>query len=412
MKKLAINIVFLFSAYCLYAQQRANSPLSRFGYGDIQDKNYALGDGLSGAVTGLRDPLHLNVANPASLTAMDSMSFIFEVGLSSTSTVLSLGDQERDAHNAGIDYVGFAFPILDRWKVGGGVKSFSFNGYSFTSTDTGTPTGDTVFYQVDGNGGLSEVYLSNAIGSFYGVSLGLNSSYVFGYSENQSVINFYQNRSRSVIDKSDIVRTRGFIFALAMQYEKEFSIRKRLSFGATFQPKQTLQYYTYRQVTSTDVDMEDLESDWDKTEVPASFAIGVAFQNREQIILSADFETTAWKNVEIYGEKDLFNNYQRVSAGVEWLPEKYSLHYLKRVRYRLGGKMENMHWKDGDTGYAGVSLSGGIGLPFKQTKNTLNLHAEVGRHIAANPDALSDRYLTIKANITLFDKWFYKRKID
>lgn len=386
--------------------------MSRYGYGDIQDKNYALGDGLSGAVTGLRDPAHINVANPASLTAMDSMSFVFEVGLTTTSMVMSQGDQERDAHNAGIDYAGFAFPILNQWKIGGGIKSFGFNGYSFTSTQTDTPTGDTIFYRVNGRGGLSEVYLSNGIAPFYGVSVGINASYVFGYSENESIIDFYQNRNHSLIEKSDVIRTRGVIFALAAQYEKEISIRKRLSFGATFQPKQSLRYVTSRDVISTGEEMESVEDDWEKTELPTTIAFGLAYQNREQFLVSADFETAAWQDVEVYGSKDLFNSYQRVSAGVEWLPEKYSLNYFKRIRFRLGAKAENMHWKEGDVSYANVSVSGGIGLPFKQTRNSLNLQAEVGRHIATDSDALADRYLTIKANITLFDKWFYKRKIN
>ena len=423
MKTTYLSILLLLMASVAQGQNiRSNTPLSRFGYGELEDRNFALGDALNGAVTGLRNNEQLNLANPASLTALDSMTFIFELGLSSKSYKITENGKSSNAHNSGLDYLGFAFPLTKFWRTGGGLSAFSYNGYA---TQTFRYFGqDTLVSNIQGTGGLSQVYWSNGFSIVKGLSLGVNVYYIFGGSEryasailmnqnNANEIGWFYNKSQ----KATELHTKGFVYSLGAQYQHDFDAKHSASIGATFTPAQKLTYSEMKTALSGSVVRDTIETTGLKTDLPMSMAFGASFQHKNKYVVSADFETAQWSGLSIYGVNNNFNNYTRMSIGGEFLPDVYSMNYFKRIKYRGGFKYANMHWATVDASgskvnYNNISVSAGFGIPFKQTRNSLNVSAELGKHIASNSDAISDEYMLIKVNITLFDKWFHKRKID
>lgn len=422
MKTTYLSILLLLMASMAQGQIRSNTPLSRFGYGELEDRNYALGDALNGAVTGLRNNEQLNMANPASLTALDSMTFIFEMGLSAKSYQIKENGNSAEAHNSGIDYLGFAFPIAKFWRTGGGLSAYSYNGYA---TQTYRYFGqDTLISDIQGTGGLNQVYWANGFSVAKGLSLGANVNYIFGRSERYSSV-LLQNGDKTTeigkfynkVSKATELQTKGFVYSLAAQYQYDFDAKHSFALGATFTPAQQLAYREMKTAQTTDVVRDTINTKGLKTDLPMSMAFGASFQQKNKYLVSADFETAQWSGLTIYGVDNHFNNYMRMSLGGEFLPDLYSMNFFKRIKYRAGVKFENMQWTVADAsgssvGYSNMSVSAGFGIPFKQTRNSLNCSAEIGKHIASSSEAVSDQYLIVKVNVTLFDKWFHKRKID
>ena len=60
----------------LKAQSDVNSIYSRFGIGDLNDQRMSAQTGLGGLSIGLRMPNTINMVNPASYTAIDTLSFL------------------------------------------------------------------------------------------------------------------------------------------------------------------------------------------------------------------------------------------------------------------------------------------------------------------------------------------------
>ena len=60
------------------AQNNTNSPYTRYGYGQLAEIGSANSRAMGGTAYALRDPLHVNSANPASYSAVDSLTFIFD----------------------------------------------------------------------------------------------------------------------------------------------------------------------------------------------------------------------------------------------------------------------------------------------------------------------------------------------
>ena len=64
---------------------------------------------MGGIAYGLRDKYQTNFANPASYTAVDSLTFIFDGAVSLQNTNLSNGTLKRNAKNSSFDYITMQF---------------------------------------------------------------------------------------------------------------------------------------------------------------------------------------------------------------------------------------------------------------------------------------------------------------
>ena len=73
------------------AQNNTNSPYTRYGYGQLADQGSGNSKAMGGIAYGLRDKYQVNFANPASYTAIDSLTFIFDGGISLQNTNFSNG---------------------------------------------------------------------------------------------------------------------------------------------------------------------------------------------------------------------------------------------------------------------------------------------------------------------------------
>ena len=82
------------------AQNNTNSPYTRYGYGQLADQGSANSKGMGGVAYALRDKFQVNFANPASYSAVDSLTFIFDGGISLQNTNFSNGVQKLNAKNS------------------------------------------------------------------------------------------------------------------------------------------------------------------------------------------------------------------------------------------------------------------------------------------------------------------------
>jgi len=65
-----------------FAQNVTNSPYTRYGLGQLSDQTSAMSRGLGGSAYALRDKKFVNFANPASYSAVDSLTMKFDLGMS------------------------------------------------------------------------------------------------------------------------------------------------------------------------------------------------------------------------------------------------------------------------------------------------------------------------------------------
>ena len=89
------------SVFSLTAQSnKTTSPYSMYGYGVLSDKGIGASRGMGGISYGLRNQ-NINPGNPASYANVDSLTFIFDIGVSYSKARLSQSGISQNDDNGG-----------------------------------------------------------------------------------------------------------------------------------------------------------------------------------------------------------------------------------------------------------------------------------------------------------------------
>ena len=94
-----------FATLNIMAQSGTNSPYSQFGLGLLAEQTSGFNRGMNGLGLGFREHNQINYINPASYSAIDSLSFIFDVGITGQVTNFNENGKKRNANNADIEYI-------------------------------------------------------------------------------------------------------------------------------------------------------------------------------------------------------------------------------------------------------------------------------------------------------------------
>ena len=126
--------LFVWATISIMAQSGTNSPYSQFGLGLLADQSSGFSRGMNGLGIGFREHNQVNYLNPASYSAIDSLSFIFDTGLSGQITNFNENGQKRNANNADLDYVIAGFRAFRHFGIGFGLLPFTTVGYNYGTT--------------------------------------------------------------------------------------------------------------------------------------------------------------------------------------------------------------------------------------------------------------------------------------
>ena len=117
-----------------FAQSGTNSPYSQYGLGDLADQSVGFNKGMGGVGMAFRKGNEVNPLNPASYSSIDSVTMIFDAGLSGQITNYNENGRKLNAKSAGFDYVTGAFRLIKNVGVSFGVMPYSNIGYDYSST--------------------------------------------------------------------------------------------------------------------------------------------------------------------------------------------------------------------------------------------------------------------------------------
>lgn len=81
-KYLATAVLAVLPLSIMAQTNGSNSPYSRYGFGLLGDGGNAFNKGMAGTAYGMHNGKELNTKNPASYAAIDSLTFLFDLGLS------------------------------------------------------------------------------------------------------------------------------------------------------------------------------------------------------------------------------------------------------------------------------------------------------------------------------------------
>lgn len=427
MKKLTILLfILLMSGGMLYAQD--NRQYSMYGYGLLSDRATSMQRQMGSVGYAMHSGRQINVMNPASYAAIDSLTFLFDVGADMSiiwqrqyNEVKKMEEKDR-SFGGGLDYITMQFPI---WKYIGasiGLVPYSYVGYAFgADIEHGAMSNQ-------GEGGINEAYLGLA-GTYAGFSLGFNVSYDFGNIIND-VFSTPTNSGQTLFEH--VMQIRDWNIVLGAQYTKKITKSERLNLGITYSPKKSMHGKTWATLQET---TRDSQADTiaymnmkGKYYTPTSIGVGVGWVHEysSRWMVEFDFTFQQWSKAPyspLYALKENpdgnsnmvfqgmnFKDRTRFALGGEFVP-KIRGSYFQRCAYRAGAYFNNDYLNIQGNRLREFGITAGVGFNTPEGKTMINLGFEY-KHRQGTPNSLiTENFFNITLGVNFNELWFWQRRI-
>lgn len=418
---LSVVMVLIICGLSGFAQNNnTTSPFSRYGIGDLHHYGYGRTAAMGGASLGSRHAVQINSANPASYTANDSLSFIFEFGLDGTLSSYKSDSSSFKTDDVNFRYFSLSWPVNKWLGAGMGIQPFSDMGYEIGYAENLSGVGG-VYHSYFGEGTTSKAYFGVSVSPYKGFSIGANLNYIFGQISTNSKTEF-SDPSIFFDAKNESMRLRDFTLTYGLQYDLKLKENQFITLGVTLENQSKLTALHELLIYKGIVIGSNLYQDTlkyigevkDIIKLPSTFGVGLSYYRENKLEINADYYHAGWSKTTFFGEADqLITDQNRFSAGIEYIPEAFSIRsYLKRVKYRAGIHYENSYLKLNNNQINEFGISFGAGLPFPKSKSTVNFAIELGKKGTTDDNLVKNNYAKISLYLNLYDYWFVKRKFD
>lgn len=398
----------------VFAQGGTSSPYSQYGLGVMSDRSQGLSRGMNGASLGVRKGNIINTQNPASYSAVDSLTMLIDAGVSGQITNYKENNTKVSQKSANFEYFVGSFRMLRHVGLSVGVLPYSAIGYSYE-----TKSATNTYISNDGDGGFREAFLGIGWQMFPGLSVGANVGYLWGGFD-RSVISA---ESTSLASLSRIYSTEvsSYLADFGIQWQQPLSRTDNITVGATFGLGHKLGADATCVVSNVTMMLSDSMTVSNAYSVPMSYGVGVAYNHDDRLLVDADFLLRRWGSLDYPAISDngdyamqggLLKDSYHFRAGLDYVPnDRTSRKYYNHIHYRLGaGYSTSYFYVNGKEGPKELSVSIGLGLPLLNNRSMVNISGQWCRTSATG--MISENTFRINLGLTFNERWFAKWKID
>ena len=429
MKKIIAAMSIALLATPALAQSGTNSPYSQYGIGALSDQGNSFNRGMNGVGLWLRPHNQINYLNPASYSAVDSLTFIFDAGLSLQLTNFKEGKVSKNARNADFEYAVGGFRAARNLGVAFGILPISNIGYNYSNTGSvqreDALTTTTYSNAYSGTGGLHEVFLGVGWSPYKGISVGVNGGYLWGEID-RNVANSYSDGYAKSLKKNQYCTISNYKLDFGVQYQHELNDKDVLTVGATYGLGHSLHADPTLSIMSASAQTAVYDTTefvaHDGIDFPAQIAAGVSYTHGTKWTVALDYTLQQWANAKYpqdngngyVAKTGLFKDSHKVNAGFEYCQNTEGRSFLSRIRYRFGAGYSTPYIKIGEKdGPSQLSVSAGVGIPIVNVYNNrsmLNVSAQWVRNDASG--FIKENTFRINVGFTFNERWFAKWKFE
>ncbi len=406
------------------------SPYSMYGLGVMADQSQGFNRGMGGLSAGLRSGTMVNMQNPASYSAVDSLSMIFDFGVSGQITNFKEGGISMNRKSADFDYATALFRVMPKMGVSVGVVPYSNVGYSFTTTEILSNSTLASLMTYSGTGGFSQAYLGVGYELFKGISVGANFSYFWGNYEKSIGIAALKESHMNVMLKSYQAKVSSYKLDFGAQGQFALNRDNVLTVGATFGLGHKLGAQADMFILNTDsetaaVDTAEVTLS-NAFELPMSFGIGAALVHKKRLTVGADYSFENWGSVSFphsinnsyVMSNSVLRNRHKITIGADWIPEPNAMvrrSFFKSIHYKVGASYATPYYyiRDGEKGPHEFALTAGFSIPIINSWNNrslLNISAQWVN--SQTPNFIKENSFRVNIGLTFNERWFAKWKVD
>lgn len=433
MKKVFLAFFLSLLSITAFTQSGTNSPYSQYGLGVLTDNGTGFNRAMNGVGVGISQHGQVNYLNPASYAQTDSLTFIFDMGMSLQLTNFKEGSVRKNAKNADFEHAVGAFRVARNLGMGFGIIPFTNVGYNYSSVNVASDktTGDEIAYSnvYTGSGGIHEIFLGIGWMPIKNFSIGVNGGYLWGDYE-RIMSSVYNDNYVNTLTRTSSVHVSNYKLDFGAQFSFDLGKKDKVTIGATYGLKHKLGADPRIDVVSTNA--QTLVADTttfiarNGIELPEQIAGGLSWSHDNKWILAADYTLQRWGEalfpkytngaggVEYVASKHVLKDRHKVAFGGEYCQNAQGRSFASRIRYRFGASYATPYVKvNGADGPKEISVSAGFGIPIVNSFNNrsiLNVSAQWVHASAKN--LITENTFRINLGLTFNERWFAKWKFE
>ena len=428
MRKLILATLLLGTVISVNAQSGTNSPYSQYGLGVLSDQTSGFNRGMNGVGLGFHEHNQINYLNPASYSAIDSLSFIFDAGISGQITNFEENGVKKNANNANFEYVVAGFRAAKHLGVSFGVLPFTNVGYNYTSTEkVGSQFNDATYTNTyNGEGGLHQVYLGVGWAPVKGLAVGANVAYIWG-DYNKYVSNAYSNSNYNTVIRTYSTQVNSYKLDFGIQYTAKLSKKNWATIGATYSPGHNLGAAADMNIISNNSQTNASDTAFfsidNASELPHMYGVGLMWNHNDQWKIGFDYTLQKWGSLEyprryvnvndknhVLDVDGAYSDRSKFNLGMQYCYGEYNRHFFKRLRYRAGVSYATSYYKvNGIDGPKEISVSAGFGIPIMNNYNHRSFLNISGQWVKSSArDLINENTFRLNIGFTFNEEWFRK----
>lgn len=381
-----------------------SSPYSRYAYGDLNENVPTGYRAMGGVGFGMRNNKAINPAQPASYTAMDSLTFMFDIAASvSWSNYHDAGGRKNKA-NGNLEYVTLQFPLWKRWiAMSVGLLPYSSVGYSIVLSDSIPGYHYKMDYEGDGN--ISQVYGGLSFNICNWLALGANVYYMWGDLTRARALVFNESGLQSTI-QDEILSVSNVRFRAGAQFFHTFG-KHTFNIGAIYENKMKLNSALYIVETQTSDSIPMFKDGW---QLPMVWGVGGSYTWDNRLTVAFDYERQYMASA-LYngapGSESGLQDRNRFAGGVEYRHNPMGRKYEERMIWRAGISVQDEYLAS--IGAKRITATIGFGFPLYTIGTVINTTFEYTHR--GSKAGLEDNGLRFTVGASIAESWFFKRKL-
>lgn len=437
MKKYLLSLSLMAFSLIIFAQSGTNSPYSMYGLGVISDQSNGAGRGMNGVGLAFREGNQINYLNPASYSSVDSLTFIFDIGMSLQNTNFKAGNSKVNAKNANFEYAIAGFRALRHFGMAFGILPYTNIGYDFSSK--GDTIKDYTMYPnteertmltntYSGSGGLHQIFIGGGWEITKGLSVGANVSYLWGTLD-RGVTNTYSDSYIRASIKAYNQDVSSYKLDFGAQYYKNINKNDVLTVGVTYSPGHKLGSNAELLTISVNSGSAIADTTLSKAaggySIPTQFGLGFGYAHGKKWRAGLDYTLQKWGSIEaipykmnrapnsIVGYTNSYTDRHKINFGGEYCKNVNSRRFSERIRWRAGASYTTPYLKiNGKDGPKEISVSAGAGIPIINAYNNRSILNVGLQWTNQSGSFITENTIRLNIGLTFNERWFAKWKFE
>ena len=427
LSKVKLNLLGVICTLFLFSEVQAQSSASTYsalGIGEFNYSGLTQNQGMGGLGISFGTGWNPNVVNPALSTR--NTIFNFQSSMNYKRINAKSASQTSDVDGGGLSYVAMSFPFKSG-KVGAGMGLNQVTSVNYRLLVQSTVSNAEEFTAnnfIQGDGGISEAYMSFGVMVAKNLSLGFTGSYLFGSTIRSNQLTLLNDNNNIVGSRTEFyerltVSDVGVKFGA--HYFFPINENGKIHLGAIYQAlgdvngKAFAKLAGFGQASDPDSDGDLIANDEPgSVYIPNRFGFGISYEKTNKYIIGLEGQYQDFTKYRSFlSDETSLEETFKIGIGFQIVPDYLAIdNPLKRTTYRAGIEFQQTPYYLNQTNVNDIGINFGASFPVNQL-SLINFAVKMGRRGTTNNGLIQEDYVNFTFGFTLNDNsWFYKRAFD